>query len=72
MITQTIFALLLLTFGGPRPGELVESDRWKDSNEGLLYGDVAVIKQGNGDDTGIVLQVRLRNRKGNRSNEKNA
>lgn len=45
ILTQTIFALLLLTFGGPRSGELIESDGWKDSNEGLLYGDVIVIKK---------------------------
>jgi hypothetical protein len=28
---------------GSRPGEVIESIGWKDSNEGLLYGDVKVM-----------------------------
>jgi hypothetical protein len=57
---------------GSRPGEVIESEGWKDSNEGLLYGDVVVMRQDDSTYTGFALQVCLRNRKGHRSNKKYA
>lgn len=70
IVVQLIFSLLLLTFMGSRPGEVIESVGWKDSNEGLLYGDVIVMRQDDADYTGFALQLCLHNRKGHRSNQK--
>ncbi|KAF1935516.1 hypothetical protein EJ02DRAFT_439182 [Clathrospora elynae] len=39
---QLSFSILLMCSLGTRPGEFVESDAWKHTNEGLLYKDVDV------------------------------
>jgi hypothetical protein len=72
IIIQLVFFLLLLTVMGIRPGEAIESEGWKNSNEGLLYSDVVVMRREDSQYTGIVLEVRLRFRKGHRSNQKYA
>jgi hypothetical protein len=72
IVVQLVFSLLLLTFMGSRPGEVIESKAWKDSNEGLLYGDVVLMRQEDSTYTGFALQVCLRNRKGHQSNGKYA
>jgi hypothetical protein len=69
---QLSFAILLMCSLGTRPGEFIESDAWKDTNEGLLYDDVELIYQDNDEYTGYLLKVRLRNRKGHRDNDKHA
>ncbi|PVH92377.1 hypothetical protein DM02DRAFT_700065, partial [Periconia macrospinosa] len=51
-----------------RPGELIESDGWKGSNEGLLYKDITLSYQRTPDYTGLVITITLRNRKGHRAN----
>jgi hypothetical protein len=66
------FSLIILVFMGSRPGEFVESGGWKNSNEGLQYGDVELIRRSTESYHGYVLEVRMRNRKGHRKNKKHA
>jgi hypothetical protein len=72
MRLQLSFAIVLMSALGTRPGEVVESDAWKTTNEGLLYEDVEVIYQNDDDYVGYPPKVRLRNRKGHRDNVKHA
>ncbi|EFQ93944.1 hypothetical protein PTT_08526 [Pyrenophora teres f. teres 0-1] len=53
-----------------RPGEFIESGAWKHSDEGLLYGDIDLVRYQNGTYTGYLLYLWLRNRKGHRNNKK--
>jgi hypothetical protein len=55
---------------GTRPREVIESDAWLDSNKGLLYRDLDLIRPDTGEYTGYMINVRLRNRKGRRNNKK--
>ncbi|KAF1360100.1 hypothetical protein EJ07DRAFT_118025 [Lizonia empirigonia] len=55
-----------------RPGEFIESAAWKHSNEGLLYGDIDLVRYQNGTYVGFLLHLRLRNRKGHRNNKKHS
>ncbi|KAF1359213.1 hypothetical protein EJ07DRAFT_121068 [Lizonia empirigonia] len=55
-----------------RPGEFIESAAWKHSNEGLLYGDIDLVRYQNGTYIGFLLHLRLRNRKGHRNNKKHS
>ncbi|CAI6336974.1 unnamed protein product [Periconia digitata] len=66
--TQLRFALLIFGYLGSRPGEIIESDGWKGSNEGLLYKDITLSRQCSPDYSGLVMTIRLRNRKGKRLN----
>ncbi|KAH7551112.1 hypothetical protein BM1_09986 [Bipolaris maydis] len=66
---QLAFSILMLTLMGMRPGEFIESSNWKDSNEGLLYRDVKLLRSSEADG-GFMLHVQLRNRKGHRHNHK--
>ncbi|KAJ5035249.1 hypothetical protein J3E74DRAFT_232059 [Bipolaris maydis] len=59
----------MLTLMGMRPGEFIESSNWKESNEGLLYRDVKLLRSSEADG-GFMLHVQLRNRKGHRHNHK--
>jgi hypothetical protein len=45
---QLAFSVVLMTLLGSRPGEFVESAAWKYSNEGLLYGDIDLVRYQNG------------------------
>jgi integrase len=69
---QLAFAIILMTFTGSRPGEFIESAAWKHSNEGLLYGDIDLVRYQNDTYVGFLLLVRLRNRKGHRNNKKHS
>ncbi|KAF1941090.1 hypothetical protein EJ02DRAFT_378356, partial [Clathrospora elynae] len=69
---QLSFSILLMCSLGTRPGEFVESDAWKHTNEGLLYKDVDVEYQDDQDYSGFLVKVRLRNRKGHRDYKKHA
>jgi integrase len=69
---QLVFSIQLMLLIGVRPGEIVESDAWYRSNEGLLYKDVDVIHLQSHTYTGWLLHVRLRNRKGHREYKKHA
>jgi hypothetical protein len=69
---QMAFAIQLLLFVGVRPGEVVESDAWYRSNEGLLYKDIELVRSWNTDHPGWRLHVTLRNRKGHREYKKHA
>ncbi|KAF3049144.1 hypothetical protein E8E11_005165 [Didymella keratinophila] len=69
---QMAFAIQLLLFVGVRPGEVVESDAWYQSNEGLLYKDIELVRSWNTDHPGWRLHVTLRNRKGHREYRKHA
>ncbi|KAJ5055093.1 hypothetical protein J3E72DRAFT_178899, partial [Bipolaris maydis] len=66
---QLAFSILMLTLMGMRPGEFIESSNWKESNEGLLYRDVKLLRSSEADG-GFMLHVQLRNRKGHRHNHK--
>ncbi|KAF1911618.1 hypothetical protein BDU57DRAFT_560362 [Ampelomyces quisqualis] len=57
IILQLVFSLLLLTFMASRSGEVIESEGWKDSNEGLLYGHVLVMRQEDHTYTRFALQA---------------
>ncbi|KAF1935092.1 hypothetical protein EJ02DRAFT_486881 [Clathrospora elynae] len=59
-----------MTLLGSRPGEFIESAAWKHSNEGLLYGDIDLVRYKNGTYAGFLLHLRLRNRKGHQNNKK--
>ncbi|KAF2849805.1 hypothetical protein T440DRAFT_490368 [Plenodomus tracheiphilus IPT5] len=50
----------------------IESDAWKNTNEGLLYKDVELEYQDDDDYRGFLIKVRLRNRKGHREYKKHA
>ena len=63
---QLIFVLILFLYIGLRPGEVAESSAWLNSNDGLLYKDVALYRQIGEEYNGLVLHVKLRNRKGQR------
>jgi hypothetical protein len=69
---QLPFSILLMCSLGTRPGEFVESDAWKHTNEGLLYKDVTLEYQNDLEYCGYLLKVRLRNRKGHRDYKKHA
>ncbi|PZD37947.1 DUF3435 domain containing protein [Pyrenophora tritici-repentis] len=69
---QLAFSVVLMTLLGSRPGEFIESGAWKHSNEGLLYGDIDLVRYQNGTYTGYLLHLRLRNRKGHRNNKKHS
>lgn len=68
-LIQLLFAAIILTFMGLRPGEMVESDAWKGSNEGLLYKDFTLQRNAGPGYNGFSLHIRLRNRKGKRLNK---
>jgi hypothetical protein len=69
---QLAFSVVLMTLLGSRPGEFIESAAWKHSNEGLLYGDIDLVRYQNGTYVGFLLHLRLRNRKGHRNNKKHS
>ena len=69
---QLPFAILLMCSLGTRPGEFIESDAWRNTNEGLLYKDVELEYQEDDDYRGFLIKVRLRNRKGHREYKKHA
>jgi hypothetical protein len=69
---QLPFAILLMFSLGTRPGEFIESDAWRNTNEGLLYKDVELEYQDDDDYCGFLIKVRLRDRKGLREYKKHA
>ncbi|CAN9286059.1 unnamed protein product [Alternaria alternata] len=69
---QLAFSIVLMTYLGSRPGEIIESAAWKHSNEGLLYGDITLVRFQNEEYVGFLLHVKLRNRKGHRNNKKHS
>jgi hypothetical protein len=69
---QLAFAIILMMFTGSRPGEFIKSDAWKHRNEGLLYGDIDLVRYQNETYVGFLLLIRLRNRKGHRNNNKHS
>ncbi|KAF2201613.1 hypothetical protein GQ43DRAFT_486811 [Delitschia confertaspora ATCC 74209] len=40
---QIVFLILIFSLLGSRPGELVESEAWVASNEGICYKDVELV-----------------------------
>jgi integrase len=69
---QLAFAIQLMLLIGVRPGEIIESDAWHQSNEGLHYKDIELIHQCTATYQGWLLYVKLRNRKGHREYKKHA
>jgi hypothetical protein len=69
---QLAFSVVLITLLGSRPGEFIESAAWKHSNEGLLYGDIDLVRYQNGTYVGFLLHLRLRNRRGHQNNKKHS
>lgn len=69
---QLAFAVQLMLLIGVRPGEIIESDAWHRSNEGLHYKDIELIHQRTATYQGWLLYVKLRNRKGHREYKKHA
>jgi integrase len=68
---QMAFAIQLMSCVGVRPGEVVESDAWYQSNEGLLYKDVDLLYFTEPQPEWR-LHIKLRNRKGHREYKKHA
>lgn len=66
------FSILLMCTLGTRPGEVIESDAWKRTNEGLMYKDVVFEYQNHEEYRGFLIKVQLRNRKGHREYKKHA
>jgi hypothetical protein len=58
------FSIILMTLLDSRPGECIESEAWKHSNEGLIYDGVTLERQKTEIYCGYLLDVKLRNRKG--------
>jgi hypothetical protein len=69
---QIGFVIQLMLYIGVRPGEIVESDAWGQSNEGLLYKDLDLVYQSTTAYTGWAVYMKLRNRKGHREYKKHA
>jgi hypothetical protein len=67
---QLAFSKVLMSLLSNRPGEFIESDAWKHTNEGLLYDDITLVRQESPVYSGYLLHVKLRNRKGHRENKK--
>jgi hypothetical protein len=40
---QLAFSMVLMSQLGNRPSEFIESDAWKQTNEGLLYNDITLV-----------------------------
>jgi hypothetical protein len=72
MRIQLVFAIQLLLLTGVRPGEIIESDAWSKSNEGLLYKDIDLVYSQSSAYTGWLLYIKIRNRKGHREYKKHA
>ncbi|KAF1363482.1 hypothetical protein EJ07DRAFT_152290 [Lizonia empirigonia] len=68
---QMAFAIQLMSCVGVRPGEIVESDAWYQTNEGLLYKDVKLVYWSEPKPEWRI-EVKLRNRKGHREYKKHA
>lgn len=66
VMVQVLFSITLFGYLGSRPGEIVESEAWKGSNEGLLYQDITLQRNAGPEYNGFSLNIRLRNRKGKR------
>jgi hypothetical protein len=69
---QLAFSIILMTLQGNRPGEFIESEAWKNSNEGLIYEDITLIRWHDVTYSGYLLQLKMRNRKGYRDNAKHS
>jgi integrase len=70
---QLAFLITIYTDLGTRPGEVLESDAWIGTNEGLQYGDIILKRYHMSEMKGqYVIVVKRRNRKGHRSNKKNS
>ena len=67
---QLSFSLLLMIYGGYRPGEFTESSAWRHSNDGFSYKDFRLLKQNWKGEIRWVLMVTLRHRKNHRGVEK--
>jgi hypothetical protein len=69
MRLQLTWILTVMSHAGFRTGEVLESVDWRGSNEGILYKDVDLyIVRFNGR-LSFHMNVRLRNRKGQRGQE---
>jgi integrase len=68
---QMAFAIQLMSCVGVRPGEVIESDAWYQSNEGLLYKDIE-LQYLTEPYPEWRLEINLRNRKGHREYKKQA
>ncbi|KAF2196986.1 hypothetical protein GQ43DRAFT_458794 [Delitschia confertaspora ATCC 74209] len=71
---QIIFVFIFFIFLDSRPGEVIESNAWEGSNEGIFYKDVSLVKLEYESYTGFVLFLRVRNRKngGGKENKANS
>lgn len=58
---QMVFAIQPMLLIGVQPGEIIESDAWRQSNEGLYYRDIELIYQRTETYYGWLLYVKLRN-----------
>jgi hypothetical protein len=63
---QLWFLLNLFTYKGVRPGEVVESNCWFGSNEGLHYQDIEILRIRIGKALIYTMRIALRYRKGHR------
>ena len=61
---QLPFAILLMCSLGTRPGEFIESDAWRNTNEGLIYKDVELEYQDDDDYRGFSYQGKAAKSKG--------
>ncbi len=61
---QLVFCMLLMAYTGSRPGSIVEPEYRSGSNDGLLYGDVALELHRHDQGVWFNLLVTIRNRKG--------
>lgn len=69
---QMAFVIQLRLLMGVRPGEIIESNAWRQSDEGLYYRDIELIYQRTETYRGWLLYVKLRNWKRHREYKKHA
>lgn len=65
IMIQLSFFILVASYWGLRPGEIVESSSHRGSNEGIQYGDVSLSLCRNQESEGLryQLDIAIRNRK---------
>jgi hypothetical protein len=67
--SQLAWIIIIMAHAGLRPGEIIESAMWRQSNEGIHYRDVDLHLARFDGILKFQMNIRLRNRKGRRGQE---
>lgn len=69
MRLQLAWSILLSAYAGLRPGEFIESSRYRGTNQGLKYGDIEIFRIERDGVPMIHLKMTFRLRKNQRRDE---